>query len=413
MIRYNAAMSKDRGSKKADGAGNVRPRKVIAAFRLNGAVGRNTLQGVFRHLGGSGDWDLRLAQSTAELEAEVAEAQGGHGADGFLVTTPFVSDGVLSALAATDVPAVFLDVPPSRFPGRRQNVAFVRNDDGGIGLSAAKHLLSLGNFRSYAFVPTIQQRDWCDRREQAFRVGLARKGCTCATFPVGDCSDAAHDRRELTAWLKSLQKPAAVFAAFDERALQVLECCHDGGIDVPGQLVLLGVDNDELLCENTTPPLASIAPDNELAGITAAAALDRLMRGTHRSAKTPEIVIYRHKGVVERGSAEPVTPAGHLIRRAMSFIRRNATRDIRVPDVVSYLGVSRRLADKRFHEYHGETILQTITRIRLNEVKRRLRETRATIKSISSACGFPDANYLKILFRRHEGLTMREYRRRS
>lgn len=403
-------MAKNRSGKKADGAGKTRPRKVIAAFRLNGAVGRHALEGVFRHLGGSGDWDLRLAQSAAELAEEASEAQAGRGADGFLVTAPFVTDDVLAALAAADVPVAFLDVPPFRFPGRRANVVFVRNDDGGIGLLAAKYLSSLGNFRSYAFVPTVQRRDWCDRREQAFRVGLGRKGCPCATFPVGDGADAARDRRELTAWLTTLPKPAAVFSAFDERALQVLECCHDARIDVPGQLALLGVDNDELLCENTTPPLTSIASDNELAGRVAAAALDRLMRGKGRSAKTPETVIYRHRGVVERGSAEPVAPAGHLIRRALSFIRRNATRDIRVPDVISYLGVSRRLADKRFREYHGETILQTITRIRLDEVKRRLRATRTSIKSISSGCGFPDANYLKILFRRHVGMSMRAFR---
>ena len=61
----------------------------------------------------------------------------------------------------------------------------------------------------------------------------------------------------------------------------------------------------------------------------------------------------------------------------------------------------------------AQSILQAITRTRLEEVKRRLRETKTSIKAISSACGFPDANYLKILFRRHEGLTMREYRRGS
>ena len=83
----------------------------------------------------------------------------------------------------------------------------------------------------------------------------------------------------------------------------------------------------------------------------------------------------------------------------------------RVPDVVAHLGISRRLADKRFREYQGETILQTITRIRLDEVKRRLRETKIPIKAISSACGFPDANYLKVLFKRHVGMAMRDYRR--
>ena len=336
-------------------------------------------------------------------------AQAGRGVDGVLVSEPFASDEVLAALAASDVPVAFLDVSPRRFAQRRANTAFVRNDDGGIGLLAARHLSSLGNFRSYAFVPTVLPREWCSRREQGFKTGLTRKGFDCSTYAISDRTDTTRDRVELTKWLKALPKPAAVFAAFDERAMQVLECCRDGNISVPGQLVLLGVDNDELLCENTTPPLASIMPDSEQEGMSAAAALDLLMSGDRYRTNRHDVVC-RVKGVIERASATPVAPAGNLIRRALAFIRRNAARDIRVPDVVAHLGVSRRLADKRFREYQGETILQTITRIRLDEVKRRLRETRASIKSISSACGFPDANYLKILFRRHVGMSMREWR---
>lgn len=402
-------MPNNRRHRKFDRAGNVRPRKVIAALRLNGAVGRNTLVGVFRHLGGSGNWDLRLAQSVDELLGEIAEAKAGRGVDGFLVSAPFASDEVLAALAASDVPVAFLDVSPRRFAQRRANTAFVRNDDGGIGLLAARHLSSLGNFRSYAFVPSVLPREWCIRREQGFKTGLARKGFDCSTYAISDRTDTTRDRVELTKWLKALPKPAAVFAAFDERAMQVLECCRDGNISVPGQLVLLGVDNDELLCENTTPPLASIMPDSEQEGMSAAAALDLLMSGDRYRTNRHDVVC-RVKGVVERASATPVAPAGNLIRRALAFIRRNAARDIRVPDVVTHLGVSRRLADKRFREYQGESVLQAITRTRLEEVKRRLRETKMSIKAISSACGFPDANYLKILFRRHVGMSMREWR---
>ncbi len=403
-------MSDKRRERLGRGAQMLHPRKVIAALRLNGAVGRNILTGVFRYLCGNGAWDLRLAQSAAELEAEIAGARTVGGADGFFVTAPFASEKVLADLSATDIPVALIDLPPARFAGRCANVAFVRNDDGGIGLLAAKHLSSLGNFRSFGFVPTLQSRDWCVRREQGFRTGLARKGFTCITYGGGP-DDAACDRARLTAWLKALPKPAAVLAAFDERAMQVLECCHDGRISVPKQLVLLGVDNDELLCENTMPPLASIAPDSETEGMRAAATLDKMMRDGTRRPRRPEIVVCRVKGVVERASAAPIAPAGHLIRRALAFIRRNAARNIGVPDVVAHLGVSRRLADKRFREYQDESILQTITRIRLDEVKRRLRETKMPIKTISSACGFPDANYLKVLFRRHVGMAMRDFRK--
>lgn len=406
-----SAMGTSRKSVSSKIGRDVRPRKVVAAFRLNGVVGRNLLAGVFRYLGGSGNWNLRLAQGVDELLAEIAGAAAAGGADGFLISAPFASDEVLTALSAGEVPVSFIDVPPARFAARRRNVAFVRNDDGGIGLLAARHLSSLGNFRSYGFVATVQPRDWCSRREKGFRAGLAQRGLSCATYAADGHHDAARDRTRLTKWLKALPKPAAVLAAFDERGMQVLECCHDGRISVPGQIALLGVDNDELLCENTMPPLASIAPDSETEGMRAAATLDKMMRDGIRRPRRPEIVVCRVKGVVERASAAPIAPAGHLIRRALAFIRRNAARNIGVPDVVAHLGVSRRLADKRFREYQDESILQTITRMRLEEVKRRLRETHASINAITAACGFPDANYLKALFRRHVGMTMRDYRR--
>lgn len=387
------------------------PRKVMVAFALSYGSGRDGLTGVFRHLGGRGNWNLRLVQSEAELLAEISSARDGAGVDGFIVTAPFVTEAVAAALSKTDVPTVLMNVPPEVLSSSRKNVVFVRNDDERIGVAAAQYFLSLGRFRSHAFVPTARAKDWCDRRERGFKAELARRGAPCATYAAGNSADAPADRKALGLWLKALPKPAAVMAAFDERALQVMECCREMRIDVPGQVALIGVDNDVLLCENAAVPLASVIPDNEQAGADAAALLDSLMRGRRRNAaKRPETRTYMPKGIAERASAKPISPAAGLISRAMVFIRQHAASDIRVPDVVGHLGVSRRLADKRFREYQGESILQTITRIRLDEVKRRLQKTNASIKSISTSCGFPDANYLKILFRRHTGMTMREWR---
>lgn len=105
-----------------------------------------------------------------------------------------------------------------------------------------------------------------------------------------------------------------------------------------------------------------------------------------------------------------LAPGLHLANRAQQFIRENAARGITITDVVRHLGVSRRLADLRFREFSGQTLLDAITEARLKIVKNRLRTTKAKIDEIAADCGFRNANYLKILFKRHTGVTMREYR---
>ena len=164
----------------------------------------------------------------------------------------------------------------------------------------------------------------------------------------------------------------------------------------------------QLLCDTAEPTLTSIAPDHIRLGELAAEALNGMMRepSRHRTRTIRSNV----KTIVERQSAKPVTPATQLVERAMSFIRRNAIKGISTMDVVNHLGVSRRLADVRFRQFTGQTILSTILKIRLDEVKRRLRDTETPIAKITAACGFRGENYAKKLFKSRFGVSMSAWR---
>ena len=115
--------------------------------------------------------------------------------------------------------------------------------------------------------------------------------------------------------------------------------------------------------------------------------------------------------VIRRDSCAPLAPGLALAERALRFIRENASRKLTVRDVVRYLGVSRRLADLRFREFKNQTILDAITEARLDEVKRLLAASDERIGQIAFKCGFSNPNYLKILFKRHVGSSMRDYRK--
>ncbi len=83
-------------------------------------------------------------------------------------------------------------------------------------------------------------------------------------------SDIRSLQKELGDWLAHLPKPVGIFAANDFMAAQVAAAASRVGLDIPGDIALVGVDNDELLCENTNPTLSSVRPDFRAAGEKAA-----------------------------------------------------------------------------------------------------------------------------------------------
>ena len=198
-------------------------------------------------------------------------------------------------------------------------------------------------------------------------------------------------------------------AALDMRAIHTLSACRLAKLKVPEQVSVIGVDDDRLLCDFSTPPLTSIAPDHALEGHIAAKTLNDMMRGRVRCQKLKRIMNTAKK-IVERESAKPISPATTLITRAMAFINAQATKNIKTTDVTAHLKVSRSLIDMRFREFRGETVSQAITRRRLAEVKRFLTGTQLSIRAISIKCGFSNPNHLKNLFKRHFGTTMRDWR---
>lgn len=382
-------------------------RKVIIHVRLSGVHGRNQLNGIFRYLGRTTAWDIRLTQNESELLEELRSSiEESEHPDGFIISAP-VSDEACAQIAKLHTPTVLIDIRPYHIPGRNKDLAFVHNDDGGIGLAAAKHLIDLGNFRSFAFIHAKDPRPWSDRRHEAFSCFLSKHEQECSVYPPNNLP-SAEDRQSLTRFLQRLKRPTAVFAAWDNRAIQVLECAHAAKINIPDEMVLLGVD-DDILCEHTHPPLASVRPDSEQEGYCAA----KILNCMFRKRKWAKSTLCKISGISERESASAISPGGHLVRRALEFIEQNKTKPISAVDVVKHLGVSRRLADKCFHKFQHETILSAITRIRMKEIQQRLRNSKLPIVKIANSCGFPDTSYLMTLFRKKFGMTMRQWRQQS
>ena len=371
----------------------VKTKNVIVAFTIGSIAGRNCLSGVFDFVNAGHPWKIRYMQDPDELTPDVVKHALGDGIDGVITGFRERTEG-MAALENAPIPVVFTDYPRSEAPDGSRHNFLIRNDDIAIGREGARHLLSRGTFRSYAFIPTTAPTRWSTLRERGFRLQVAESGQMPRRFhPQND---------DLVRFLSELPRPAAVMAATDYMAVQVIEACRAAKISIPEQLAVIGVDNDELLCNASRPTLTSIKPDHEGLGHLGAKILDCMMAGRNIPKNIPSRV--KSLGVVERDSTKVVPPAGYIVREALAFIRSNAAKGIDVDDVVRHIGVSRRLLYLRFRQMNGKSIHETILDTRLALAKRKLAQTTAPLAQIASECGFGSANHLSHVFHNRFGI---------
>ena len=383
-----------------------RVRNVAIVLKLSGASGRDLLSGISTYAREHCRWRLRIFSRSEDFTpsalSEIPDLDG-------IITSERGADGMAKVLERSRIPLVVIGMKGEWLSGRSRQLTFVRNDDEDIGRFAASHLLSLGNFRSFGFVPSAERTYWSLLREKGFRSSLRSKGVKTAVYKSSNMGTDPKKSNKIRDWLISLPKPAAIMAAFDERAVEVLSACNEAKIQMPRQVAVIGVDNDELLCDFSDPPLSSVLPDHIREGALAAAELNRMLR--QRNPPSVTTVLCRGKRVIRRESTAPVTPITHLVDEALRYIRRNATTALCVDDVVKHLGVSRRLADLRFKESGELSLARVISNVRLDEVAKRLKESEAPIGKIASACSFENLQHLANAFRRRFGTSMSDYRR--
>lgn len=385
-----------------------KPRTVIVDISLLHASGRDIVSGIFRYIEVKSGWELKLFQGEENpLTSKKIESMIAEGAAGIIVTSA-PSNELERALVAADIPIVLIGVRNRMIEAKHGGIAAIHNDNTGIGAMGADYLMKHGRFRTFGFVSAATESDWSLEREQAFSEVIARHGEQVTVFHTLSHPGDDDDKKRLAKWLSSLPTPAAIMAACDWRSVQVLETCKKLGIAVPGQISLIGVDNDEFVCSHTAPSLSSILPSHEEMGFRAAELLDRMIHGRRFA---PSVTI-APKRIIERDSSAFIPPSTMLVERAVKFIAANAYDGITVTDVVRHLKVSRRLAELRFKEIEGRTMRNAIEATRLARLTRLLACTARPVATIAHECGFGNINAIGHLFKRRFGISMREYRNR-
>jgi LacI family transcriptional regulator len=197
-------------------------------------------------------------------------------------------------------------------------------------------------------------------------------------------------------------------ACNDIRGQQVLTACRAIGVAVPDEVAVLGVDNDEVLCDLADPPLSSIIPDTHRIGYEAASRLERMMNG--EPSREPTTVI-PPLGVVTRRSTDVLAVDDRALSSAARFIREHACERITVTDVLAGIPLSRSVFERRFLKVFGRTPKAEILRTQLDRVMQLLAETDLPLKQVASRTGFEYPEYMSTAFKKRTGLTPGQYRR--
>lgn len=372
-------------------------RKVALLIETSNAYARGLVQGVVHYVREHRPWSFQMMeQGRGDDPPPWLEDWDG---DGVIarIETPRIARAVMKCgLPVVDLSAARL-VP---------SIPWVETNDVEISRLAAEHLQERG-FKHFAYCGD-GRFNWSVWRQGQFVEQLKQAGHACHVFdPEFKIVDPKQDARALAKWLRNLPKPIGIMACYDRRGQQVLDVCRSVGLAVPDEVAVVGVDNDELLCELSAPPLSSVIPNTHRTGHEAAELLDLMMSGQTVPAKAHLIAPL---GVAARQSTDVLAIDDRQVAAAVRFIREHACEGINVADLIAAVPLSRRVLEQRFQKLLGRTPHEEILHVKLSRVRRLLAETDLPLYQIAGRAGFEHVEYLSVAFKREVGKTPREFR---
>ncbi|WP_437202177.1 substrate-binding domain-containing protein [Planctomicrobium sp. SH664] len=363
--------------------------------------GRRLIRGVCSYASRHGAWHVWFEPLGRGEATQLPRDWDG---DGIIarVGSPRMADA-LSRLEKPVINVSAIDIDPYSFPR-------VTNDNHISARLAAEHFAERG-FRHFAYVGPLNRDYVCDHANAFAREAAQRQ--------IGyDCFDYLHEsmthrswrlrRQSLGAWLEQLPKPIGLFSWATNAAAQVLDVCRSRGIDSPEQVAVLAGDDDELLCEATTPRLSAIVTASEHIGYRAAELLDLHMQRKLKKVREERIAPLH---IRTRQSTDVLAVANSELAVALALIRRDFAKPVTVREIAAAVPMSRRTLERSFRDFFGRTPLDEIRRLRLDRARELVIETELPMSRIALLSGFGTPEYLTACFSASFGSTPLKYRK--
>ena len=383
--------------------------KITLMLDLSIHPGRNLMRGIARYSRLHGPWQLN------NIWSDLYDSKS-RDSDFFknLRKNLINSDGVIirepaawKYLEGIDIPMIVasaikdVEIPAS---------GTIMTDSRAIGSMGAGYFIQKG-FKRVAFCG-LKGMLWSTHRQEFFFE--TSKSRELEVFDYSFNYPKTEMQREsrinsLTKWIQKLPKPIGIMAANDLCGKLVLDACRNASVNVPQEVAVLGVDNDDIFCELTWPSLSSIELSTEKAGYESAALLEKILKG-----KKPRKTTIHVEPVVikERRSTDIVAVEDNLVSEILLFIKENADKPLQSQDIVNAFNISRRSLYSKFKDTLGISIHKAIRKARVDRICKLLIESNLSIKEIAYQSGFADLDHVSRYFKKEKGVSPSQFRSR-
>ncbi len=328
-------------------------------------------------------------------------------ADGILTDASLDSQEMLRKLTC---PSVYLTPNPAARDKPR-----VKHDSMAVGRQAFQHLRDRGLWHMAAFTTGEAYRLDAAETVRGFLRQAGESGIAPPVFLLGERTRrrkrwVLDDQiADLADWLSDQPHPLGLLCIDDEHAWRAIEATRVAGLRVPEDVAVIGVGDDECLCESSNPTISSVALDYERLGQEAAALLAAMMAGK----PLPRLAPLAPVGVIERASTNVLAVEDPLVAEAVARIRTQIQERPDIDHLAASLNVSRRTLYRRFASALGRTPGEEIRRARLETARRLIISTDLKLAAITDRVGFPSLSQMSRDIQKEFGLRPTGLRRQA
>lgn len=378
--------------------------KVLVLVDYSSEFSRQMLKGLIRYSKSSGSWSFyRMSANYKGIydHEEIIELVKNWQPNAVIVQPYYINPKLLTRL---NVP-IFLQ----NYKEESRYFSNIVGDYLKTGQLAAQYF-SQKRFVNYAFYGC---RDfiWSREREKGFAAEVLRNRGNYFKYIDKTVPEWGQDRlhTELKNWLLSLPKPIAIFACDDIFAIHIAEVCKRINLHIPNDIALLGVDNDELICNLSAPPISSIVLDAENGGYELAKKIEKVVVD---QSMTPFSLCINPLYIEERESTGDYYIQNEYIKTVVNYLQKNFTIHIMINSLTDLVPLSRRNLETKFKHEMGISIYQFVLKLRIDYFKKLLTTTDLPLPEIVANCGFNDYSNVFKIFKKTTGYSPSEFRKK-
>jgi LacI family transcriptional regulator len=385
--------------------------KIAFAHNENGHNDKGISAGITQYIRSTGRFQLIAWPDNSFESISFLKKQGCRGAIANIATS-----ATANRLLQTGIPIIAYSTVQDM-----GKVPFISSDSREVARIAFEYL-SNKQFKNFAFFGLTEAR-WTRERLKHFSDFVSQAGYSLKVFsgkPIHVANNLPgfaklwvdttmkRGQQDLIHWIEELPRPVAVLVSCDILGAHMSYLVSEIGLSVPDDIAILGIDNNEALCNICSPRLSSIALNLNKAGYDAAELLDRIITGKEEL-KGQQIKIQPLQ-VKERGSTDIFAINDLDVIKALKYIRTHSYEPLQVEEIARHVCISKRSLQMKFQQILNTSIHDEIIHSHFLIARNLLLETDLSIENIAIQSGFHYSSNMRRAFMDFTGMLPCKYR---